>query len=333
MIRSIAALAAILLMNASYLFAQADPQIVRWALSIAPGTVRESASFEARLTAELGSGWHLYSLSQAPGGPIPTSIRFKDGQPFRFTDRIRASAPLKTYDNNFRMETEYYEEKAEFILPVTALAGAADAREMIVAVTFQACNEENCLPPETVEVAAPLTKGAAPVTTPAPKQPGPEAMTAKPAVGDIVPDFDFVDFAGKTRKFSEFKGRIVLLDFWATWCGPCLKDIPKLKVFSDRYKASGFEILGLNAEQLGDDQAQDAATLKEAADRARQIVTTRGASWTHANSATSTDLARRVFDVKALPTKILVDKDGRIVAFLGEKDDLDKAVTALMEKK
>jgi len=156
----------------------------------------------------------------------------------------------------------------------------------------------------------------------------------KPATttGNAVADFSFTDFEGKARTFSEFKGKVVLIDFWATWCGPCLGDIPKLKKLQDKYKTDGFEVFGMNAETIGDEDASDPEFAKEADTRARQIVKTRGVNWTQANSATSLPVAVNVFGVKHLPTKILVGRDGVIIAKLGEKDDTEKIVAEAMEK-
>ena len=151
--------------------------------------------------------------------------------------------------------------------------------------------------------------------------------------GTLVPDFGFVDFSGKPRKFSEFKGKIVLVDFWATWCGPCLADIPKLKKLKEKYGPLGFEILGMNSETIGDEDASDPTFAKEAAVRAKQIVTTRGAIWPQANAASALPVAIKTFGVKALPAKVLVDREGKVLATIGAKDDLEAIVGSQLAAK
>ena len=155
----------------------------------------------------------------------------------------------------------------------------------------------------------------------------------KPAANSKAVDFDFTDFTGKARKLSEFRGKYVLLDFWATWCRPCLADIPKLKDLYDKHKAEGFEIVGMDSETIGDEQdAPDPEFAKESAEQAQKIVATRGVNWTQATSTTAVPVASKVFGVKSLPTKILIDKDGKVIARIGEKDDLKAIVEKLLSE-
>jgi len=159
----------------------------------------------------------------------------------------------------------------------------------------------------------------------------PESSASVKADGKNI-DFDFTDLSGKTRKFSEFRGKVVLIDFWATWCAPCLADIPRLKAIYEKHKADGFEIVGMNVETIGDDaeESPDAETAKENAANARRIVTTRGVNWTVATSESSVLVATKMFGVESLPAKILIDKDGTIIAAIGEKDDLSAIVEKLL---
>ncbi len=157
--------------------------------------------------------------------------------------------------------------------------------------------------------------------------PGSDVKTSELAVGSSVPDFSFVDFTGKSRKFGEFNGKIVLIDFWATWCGPCLADIPKIKALKTKFAAQGFEVLGMNSETIGDVDTSEPGFAKEAALRAKQIVTARKVDWVQANSATALPVAIKVFGVKALPAKVLIGRDGKVIANIGAKDDLEKIVS------
>ena len=76
----------------------------------------------------------------------------------------------------------------------------------------------------------------------------PSALQGKPA-----PSFTLEDLNGKKVSLSDYRGKAVLLNFWATWCGPCKIEIPWLIKLRDQYKDQGFEILGISADDLDKD--------------------------------------------------------------------------------
>ena len=67
----------------------------------------------------------------------------------------------------------------------------------------------------------------------------------------VAPDFALKDAHGKTVKLSDFKGKVVLLDFWATWCGPCKIEIPWFMEFQRKYKDQGLVVLGVSMDDDG----------------------------------------------------------------------------------
>lgn len=62
------------------------------------------------------------------------------------------------------------------------------------------------------------------------------------------PDFKFKSLEGKEISLSEFKGKVVLVNFWATWCGPCIHEMPDLQKLSEKYKEKGLQVLGLTVQ-------------------------------------------------------------------------------------
>jgi len=124
-------------------------------------------------------------------------------------------------------------------------------------------------------------------------------------VGDAMPAFAFADFDGRARTLADFRGKYVLLDFWGTWCGPCLAEFPTLRMARERFADRDFEILGIDYEKGG--------TL----DQARAVVKERNVTWPNAAPDTVKELVEDVLRITAFPSKILVGPDGRVVAFLG----------------
>jgi thiol:disulfide interchange protein DsbD len=132
--------------------AQTASQIVEWTASVEPaGPLHAGRKAAAAIHAEIKAGWHVYALSQAPGGPTAMTIKLQENPAFAAAGEPTGDAPEKLYDKNFEMDTVLYEHGASFKLPLavkdSAPAGMAAAK---VDVHFQTCNERTCLPPATV---------------------------------------------------------------------------------------------------------------------------------------------------------------------------------------
>jgi thiol:disulfide interchange protein DsbD len=158
--------------------AQDDP--IGWTLAKTPTSATAGQTFRIQLTATIEAGWHLYSISQGPGGPIATRISVPQGQPFTFDGAIDAPPPHVVFDSGFNMDTEIYEEKAIFTLPVKVSAQASGAQVLHVQAYYQTCNDKFCLPPKTVKLETPIavkggTEAAAPASSAAGVQPPPSA--------------------------------------------------------------------------------------------------------------------------------------------------------------
>jgi thiol-disulfide isomerase/thioredoxin len=119
--------------------------------------------------------------------------------------------------------------------------------------------------------------------------------------GAVLPDFDFVDFDGRARKLSDFKGKHVLLDFWGSWCSPCLAQVSQLKAVHDRFRDRGFEILGIDYEYSAGTEA------------VRPLLKEKDITWPNATPESVKDLVKNRFRISGFPTLILVGPDGAVV--------------------
>jgi thiol:disulfide interchange protein len=135
---------------------------VTWSLRDGPKQVEAGGTFDLELTARIADGWHLYSISQPPGGPTQTRITVPQGQRFSLEAAPAGPPPRREFDPNFSMETEFYDESASFTLPLVAAPDTPPGTHRVeVHVRFQACNDRLCLPPRTEKLAAHVSVVAA----------------------------------------------------------------------------------------------------------------------------------------------------------------------------
>lgn len=128
------------------------------------------------------------------------------------------------------------------------------------------------------------------------------AVFMTPVLPRPVPAVAFETMEGEKRTLGDYDGRVVLVDFWATWCKPCEKLMPKLVELHDEFGGNGFDILGVSIDEPKDREA-----------RIRKFVKKHKVSYPILVDATATP-AWEAFHVKAIPSAFLVDASGNIVA-------------------
>lgn len=119
---------------------------------------------------------------------------------------------------------------------------------------------------------------------------------ARVAAQAAAPDFTLRQIDGPSLRLGEQRGRVVMVNFWATWCGPCRVELPQLAKLHDRYRGSGFVLLGVNID--------------EDPNAARTLAGKLGLKF-----PVLLDTDKKVvaaYDLNAMPATVLIDKDGRV---------------------
>ncbi|MEA3187308.1 MAG: hypothetical protein QOD99_1138 [Chthoniobacter sp.] len=131
--------------------------------------------------------------------------------------------------------------------------------------------------------------------------------------GTAFPDFDEKDLDGKPLSVSRLKGKLVMIDFWATWCGPCVQELPNVLKTFGKYHDKGFEIIGVSLDQ---DQEKLTSFLKEKKMTWPQYFDGKG--W-------GNKLAAK-YGINSIPATYLLGRDGKIIGKGLRGEALGKAV-------
>jgi peroxiredoxin len=186
-----------------------------------------------------------------------------------------------------------------------------------VALVISCANNTEKINTKTTEVVSVATTENSPEAVA--KEHGIEIVKLQigPNVGQIAPEIDLPTPEGKNVKLSSFRGKYVLVDFWASWCGPCRKENPNVVKLYEKYKGEKFEILGVSLDKKKEDWIK--AIQKD------QL------TWVHVSDLKFWySQAAEDYEVESIPATFLIDPNGVIIAKNLRGSSLEKQIGKLL---
>jgi len=137
--------------------------------------------------------------------------------------------------------------------------------------------------------------------------------------GAPFPDFNGKDLQNKPLSLANYKGKVVLVDFWATWCPPCVASVPEIQKLYNKYHSKGFEVVGIS--------------LDEEKDALEKFVKVRKLPWPQHFDGNRFDGPMALkYGVNQAPTTYLIGRDGKIIKEITPADELDEEIANALKK-
>jgi peroxiredoxin len=258
---------------------------------IEPGTILVSIDGGATPVVPVFSGTPSNDgLAELNAGAAPFNERMQAMMP-----TLVASQETPSFDSLYAIYTAIGEEREQFANNL--VLSKADTP---FAAYYMYSNAHSLMTPEAVDSVLNIVAAApANAFTDALKER--RDLLAASAVGQKAPDFTQAQPNGEPLSLSSLKGQLVLIDFWASWCGPCRRENPNVVKLYDRFHDKGFEILGVSL----DDNREDWLEAIEAD----------GLKWKHVSDVQGWNNAvAKLYAVRSIPHTVLVGPDGVIIA-------------------
>jgi thiol-disulfide isomerase/thioredoxin len=135
-------------------------------------------------------------------------------------------------------------------------------------------------------------------------------------VGKPAPEIDGVDFDGKPLKLSDYRGKVVALVFWGTWCGPCMAEVPHERELVEKYKGRPFAMLGVDCN--------------EPKEVAAKVMESERITWPNWHDGEDSGPIADLYHVSGFPTVFVIDANGQIRSTRSHGDGLAKLVEQLV---
>ncbi|MES2734113.1 MAG: TlpA disulfide reductase family protein [Bacteroidota bacterium] len=146
-------------------------------------------------------------------------------------------------------------------------------------------------------------------------------IPAQPKVGDMAPDIELPTPEGKKLKLSSLRGKVVLLDFWASWCGPCRHENPVTVAAYEKYKDKGFTVFSVSLDRS----------------KAKWLQAIKADNLTWENHVSDLQFwdsaAASQYSIESIPATFLIDTNGKIIGKDLRGNDLEKALHKVLETK
>lgn len=136
-------------------------------------------------------------------------------------------------------------------------------------------------------------------------------------IGSPAPDFTMNDVNGKPVTLSDYRGKYVLLDFWASWCVPCRQDNPFVKAAYEKFRDKNFTVIGVSLDENGE-------KWKEAVEKDQL-------PWTHVSDLKKPNEVAELYGVQPIPDNFLIDPSGKIIERGLHGDDLERKLSSILK--